>query len=218
MNIVEIYKERYSTKSFNANKKISNADFNKLEQALILSPSSTNIQPWHFIISNTTEGKERIIKATQGDYKSNLEKIVNSSHVVVFCSKTNVSDEHLSKILEKEDLDGRFSENSDLKNISHGARVRFSNLHKDTFNDLQSWLENQVYLNLGSFLVATASLKIDAVPIEGFDVSIMDKEFSLKEQGLKPLAIVALGYKKDDDFNFKLPKSRLNKADVITKI
>ncbi len=52
-------------------------------------------------------------------------------------------------------------------------------------------------------------LGIDALPIEGFDSKIIDKEFDLKKQGYKSLVMVAIGYHLDNDFNLALPKSRL---------
>ena len=36
-----------------------------LENLLRFSPSSTNLQPWHFIVAGTAEGKERVANAAQ---------------------------------------------------------------------------------------------------------------------------------------------------------
>lgn len=51
-NITEAMKWRYSTKDFDTNKKISAEDFQSLKDILRLSPSSPNIQPWHFVIAD----------------------------------------------------------------------------------------------------------------------------------------------------------------------
>ncbi|WP_279378833.1 nitroreductase family protein [Psychrobacter sp. JCM 18903] len=57
---------RYSTKEFDANKKISAADFQSLKDILRLSPSSTNIQPWHFVIADDETGKHVSQKVHKG--------------------------------------------------------------------------------------------------------------------------------------------------------
>ena len=60
MNIQEVLNWRYSTKEFDSTKKISNENLQKVKDLLQMSPSSTNIQPWHFIIAETEEGKKRV--------------------------------------------------------------------------------------------------------------------------------------------------------------
>lgn len=51
MNITEIVRQRYSTKSFDPSKKIAAENFAHIEAALRNSPSSVNMQPWHFIVN-----------------------------------------------------------------------------------------------------------------------------------------------------------------------
>ncbi|MBV8261805.1 MAG: NAD(P)H nitroreductase, partial [Paraburkholderia sp.] len=61
-------------------------------------------------------------------------------------------------------------------------------------------------------------LEIDACPMEGFDAKALDEELGLREQGLTALVVVGLGYRSADDFNAKLPKSRLPAASVFTDL
>lgn len=58
MNLTVILNNRYSAKDFDPNKKISAEDFEQLKSLLRMSPSSVNIQPWHFVIATTDEGKK----------------------------------------------------------------------------------------------------------------------------------------------------------------
>ena len=57
---------------------------------------------------------------------------------------------------------------------------------------------------------------IDATPIGGFDEQIISEELGLVEKGQIPSVLLALGYRSEQDFNAKLPKSRLNKDDIFT--
>lgn len=217
MNLIEIMERRYSTKKFDNTRKISAEDMKQIKELLRLSASSVNTQPWHFIIASSEEGKKQISKSTQGFYAFNDEKVLTASDIVVLCARTSMDEDYLQHILEKEDQDGRFA-NEEIKNGMHGGRSTFVNFHKNDYNDLQYWMDKQVYLNMGSLLLGSAALGIDAVPMEGFDVKILNEELGLTKKGFTAVALVPLGYKANDDFNAQLPKSRLSEEEVFTTI
>ncbi|MBN2899093.1 MAG: oxygen-insensitive NAD(P)H nitroreductase [Clostridia bacterium] len=217
MELIQLLNARYATKSFDASKKISEENLKKIEQLLQLSPSSTNIQPWHFILATSEEGKSRITKAMKGFYSFNEKKVLNASAVVVFATKVDIADEHLARISEQEDQDQRYA-TEQIKQDNYAGRKRFVDIHKYDRKDLHHWLEKQVYLNVGNFLLGLAHLGIDAVPMEGFDAKALDKEFALHEKGYTASVVVALGYRSESDYNSKLPKSRLAIESIIEKI
>ncbi|HKM27309.1 MAG TPA: oxygen-insensitive NAD(P)H nitroreductase [Thiopseudomonas sp.] len=218
MQLTEVLQRRYATKAFDATKKLPEAVVEQLFALLRLSPSSTNIQPWHFVVASTDEGKARLAKGAGGNYSYNQSKILNASHVVLFCARTQIDDEHLQKVLAAEERDGRFIANPEVKVAAHNTRVAYLNEHKFTKKDVPHWLEKQVYLNMGSFLLGAGLLDIDAVPLEGIDQAILDAEFGLNERDLTAIIAVALGYRAETDFNASLPKSRLAAEDVFTVI
>ena len=215
-NITEAMNWRYSTKEFDANKKISAADFQSLKDILRLSPSSTNIQPWHFVIADDEAGKARIAKGTQGMFDFNTAKVKDASHVIIFCSRIYADDEFLHEVLDKEDTDGRFAEPK-FKEQMHQVRKMFLDIRRYEQKDEPHWLVEQVYLNMGALLLGAATLGIDAVPMEGADLKALDEEFELRSKGYTAVAVISLGYRSEDDFNADLPKSRLSEASIITK-
>ncbi len=217
MEIIKVLKERYSTKEFDAAKKLSDEQIDHLEDLLQLSPSSTNIQPWHFILASTDEGKKRIAKSAHDFFSFNEAKILDASAVVIFASKIDLSEEFLNHISDKEESDGRFAQ-KEFKTQNHAARSIFANMHKLDYKDFQHWADKQVYLNLGNFLLGVASLGLDALPMEGIDLKMLDEEFNLREKGFTSSIVVSVGYHKSTDFNKNLPKSRLSKSEIIEKI
>ncbi|ALM21767.1 dihydropteridine reductase [Nonlabens sp. MIC269] len=216
-DIIEALKWRYTTKSFDPSKKISKENEEKIKELLQWSPSSINSQPWHFVLTSSEEGKKRLAKGTAGFFSFNESKVTQASHVVLFCTKTEISDQYLSEVTDKEDEDGRYA-NEDLKEQNLGAKKLFTNIHRYDLKDAQHWMEKQVYLNIGNFLLGVAALGIDAVPMEGIDMKALDEELGLREKGFSSIVMVGLGYRSEDDFNAKLPKSRLNQDDIITVI
>lgn len=211
-------KRRHTTKAYDSSKTISDENVEKIKELLRYSASSTNAQPWHFIIASTEEGKERIAKANESLYPFNNPSIRAASHVVIFCSRLTIEEDHLSKVLEQEEADGRFTRPSSKESMD-GARKMFINLHKHDYKDVQHWMDKQVYLNIGQFLLGVATLGIDATPMEGIDVKSIDEEFGLREKGYTCLVAVALGYHHpEEDYNAKLPKSRLPYSEILTEI
>lgn len=217
MNILEILKNRYSTKEFDNTKELTKEEIEAIEDLLQYSPSSTNIQPWHFIVATTKEGKERVTKATKGFFSFNEQKVLDASAVVIFASKVDLTDEYLNKVLEKEDNDGRFPQ-KEFKEQNHAGRSIFANMHKLDYKDFQHWADKQVYLNLGNFLLGTAALGLDSIAMEGLDLKVLDEEFKLREKGYTSSIVVAVGHHSDSDFNKTLPKSRLAKEDIIERV
>jgi len=59
MELASLAKRRYTTKAFDASRKIPQASIDALLEQLRHSPSSVNSQPWHFVIASTDEGKAR---------------------------------------------------------------------------------------------------------------------------------------------------------------
>ena len=218
MQLTDALNRRYATKAFDATKKLPEAVVEQLFALLRLSPSSTNIQPWHFIVASTEQGKARLAKGAGGSYSYNESKILNASHVVLFCARTQVDEVHLQNVLAAEERDGRFTAKPEMKNAAHNTRVAYLNEHKYIHKDVPHWLEKQVYLNMGSFLLGAALLEIDAVPLEGIDQAVLDAEFDLNSFDLTAVTAVALGYRADSDFNAGLPKSRLAVDDIFTLI
>lgn len=217
MNLENVLNWRYSTKSFDPARKISAKDFKQITNLLRMSPSSTNLQPWHFVIAHTREGKEKVAKSAHGFFEFNAKKITEASHIIVFASRLTADEPYMQHILEQEEKDGRFP-TSELKQMMHGGRNAFADIHKYETKDLQHWMEKQVYLNMGNLLLGAAALSIDAVPMEGVDMKVLDSEFGLREKGFTAIAVVSLGYRLESDFNASTPKSRLPEEEIITLV
>ncbi|MFI3142252.1 MAG: oxygen-insensitive NAD(P)H nitroreductase [Clostridia bacterium] len=216
MNIIKILQNRYTTKLFDPQKKITDEDMQKVKEILNLSASSLNLQPWKFVIAQSEGAKQKLMKATDGMFAQNQTKILNSSAVVIFSSKLSLDDEYLAYICDCEEKSGRFKDEAAKQNY-YNARCNYRNMHSDKFDDIKRWTAKQAYLNLGNFLVSTASLGIDSCTMEGLDMEIINEEFDLTQKGYTACFAVAIGYRSEDDFNdiSRCPKSRLEIDEII---
>lgn len=217
MNIINLLQKRYSAKDFDSSKKLSDEQVADIKLLLQLAPSSTNIQPWHFILAMTDEGKARVVKSMHDFYSFNADKCMGASAVVVFATRVDISEEYLLHVLDVEERDGRFTE-PEFKDQMHGGRSIFHGMHQYDYKDATHWAEKQVYLNLGNFLLGVAAMGLDALPMEGCDMKVLNEEFGLREKGFTASFAVAVGYHTDQDFNASLPKSRLPQSEIIEEI
>ncbi|EJJ7098624.1 oxygen-insensitive NAD(P)H nitroreductase [Salmonella enterica] len=217
MDIVSVALKRYSTKAFDPSKKLTAEEADKIKTLLQYSPSSTNSQPWHFIVASTEECKARVAKSAAANYVFNERKMLDASHVVVFCAKTAMDDAWLERVVDQEEADGRFA-TPEAKAANDKGRRFFADMHRVSLKDDHQWMAKQVYLNVGNFLLGVAAMGLDAVPIEGFDAEVLDAEFGLKEKGYTSLVVVPVGHHSVEDFNAGLPKSRLPLETTLTEV
>ncbi len=213
MKPADIAAKRYATKLFDPTKKISDEDFAQILAVLRLSPSSVNSQPWHFVITNNDDGKSRIAKSCHGPYEYNKPKVLDASHCLICCIRTDIDNDYLEKLADQEERDGRY--------VDAAAREKYRELRtmyvgmRKQLNDIPIWATHQLFLNMGATLFAAGQMGMDAVPMEGIDTAILDEEFNLPARGYKAIAAISFGYASADDFNAKLPKSRLPEEDII---
>ena len=217
MDLLNVSKTRYTTKAYDANRKIPQPQFERLLEILRLSPSSINIQPWHFFIADSTAAKERIAKALVGKYAYNAAKVLDSSHTILFCTKADITEQHLENLINQDDLSGRFKDEK-AKQGQQDARTGYVDYYRNEKGDVQRWAENQTFIALGQLLLAAGIEGIDATPMGGFDEAILTEELQLAEKGLIPSVLLTLGFRSEVDFNATLPKSRLNKEDIFTQL
>ncbi|UXY11011.1 oxygen-insensitive NAD(P)H nitroreductase [Kosakonia sp. ML.JS2a] len=208
---------RHTVKAFEPGKTLPQEKIDTLLNVLQNSPSSVNSQPWHFVVASTQEGRETIAKSTSGAYAYNEPKVLNASHVIALCMRSDLDDQHLQNVLAQEQKDGRF--------VAEGAqagqdksRRSYVDMHRYEQRDIPQWMEKQVYLALGGLLLSAAMLDIDATPMEGFDQRALDLALGLREKGLTSVVLVSLGFRSEKDFNAALPKSRLPRDEIFTFI
>lgn len=196
MIFLDLAKSRYTTKSYDPTQKIAPEKLETLKQIIRLSPSSINSQPWKFTFVEDEKVKSELAAVSFW----NAEKINKASQLVVFSAIDNI--EAFESQIQERLLEGQIAFYNDFVKPKGEAAIR-------------AWLQHQVYLSLGFFLSACASLEIDSTPMEGIQNEAYDTILNI--EGYKSLFAVAIGYRDPADFNQPSlnPKSRFDSNDVI---
>lgn len=216
MNVAQLATTRRTAKAFAPGRPLPADVLEQIRVLLRYSPSSVNSQPWHFVLAESADAKERLARAMPPPYAYNAPKVRNASLVVAFCVRADLDDAHLDGLLAQERRDGRLPDDDAAANQAKSRRT-YLDLHRQR-GDVRAWMEKQVYLAVGGLLFGAAALGLDACPMEGFDADLLDAELGLRERGLSAIALVALGWRGPDDWNAALPKSRLPANAVFTEI
>lgn len=213
--IIEDLLWRRTTKKYDASKKVSEADLEVLFEAMRLSASSINSQPWKFVVIDSEEAKERMHKTFDRMHAYNQPHVMESSQLILFAHNPRYTRSDFDKVVDQYIEDERVK--AEDRDKAYGA-FSFAEQNTDETGNTDSWAKAQTYLALGNTLHTLARLKIDSTPIEGIDVEMVNEEFKDELEGYKCDVALAIGYHHEDDYNAKLPKSRLKMDKVLVRI
>jgi nitroreductase/dihydropteridine reductase len=214
--IIEDLTSRHTVKKYDASRKIPAADLNILFEAMRLSASSINSQPWKFIVLESGEAKTRMSKTFANMHEYNKKHVFDSSQMILFAHNPKYTRDDYAKVVDKGIEDKR----TPLENREAAFGIYlFAELNTAEDGDTSTWTKAQTYLALGNTLHILARLEIDSTPMEGIDIELVNKEFSAELDGYQCDVALAIGYHQPEaDFNAKLPKSRLALNDVLVRI
>ena len=204
MNYLENLKWRYATKKFDASKKVSYKDLEKLKKAIQLSVSSYGLQLYKVLIIENIALRESLKHFSWGQ-----NQITDASHLIVFCNYTNVENKHIDGFIE---LTSK-TQDIDITNLNEYGSFIKGKIKQMTQSELFNWTSKQTYLALGNLLNACADLRIDSCPMEGFESEKYNDILGLSEQGLNAAVIATIGYRSFEDYSQNRSKVRkpLNK-------
>jgi nitroreductase/dihydropteridine reductase len=205
---------KHLTRAFDPSKTIPEETLQQLLRFLRSTPSSTNIQPNHFYVLATAEGKEHLVANLGERFQDNSEKILNASHTIILTTRADLPDSHVEEVFNKETADGRFPDPA-KRALWQSMTRDFLNLRNYGYKDLNHWMEKQTYMALGMTMMAAAELGVEATPLEGFDPTSVDKAFKIRETGHTTTVLLALGYP-DPTKAYSTPISRFEADRLFT--
>jgi nitroreductase/dihydropteridine reductase len=204
---------RHSTKKYDSSRKVSAEDLEVLYEAMRLTASSINSQPWKFIVIESDEAKARMNKTFATKHQYNQPHVFESSQIILFAHNPYYTREDYAIVVDKGIEDGRTKpENRDA---AFGV-FSFAEFNTDENGYTAPWTKAQLYIAMGNTLHTLARLKIDSTPLEGIDIDLVAEEFKEELDGYQCDVALAIGYQHPEkDFNAKLPKSRLSPEKIF---
>lgn len=210
MKLLDTLKWRYATKKFDSSKKVDQKLIDQIVEAARLAPTSSGLQPFKVIVITNQELKEKIVPIAFGQ-----QQVADASHLLVFAAWDNYTAERIDHIYNlitternqpadqytpyTDRLKGAYLNRPAQENFEHAAR--------------------QSYIAFALAIAEAADLGVDATPMEGFENEALDQLLNLKEQGLKSVTILPLGYRDEtNDWLVNLKKVRHPESEFVVEI
>ena len=204
--ILHDLRSRYTCKKYDPNRKVPEEKLQILYEALRLTPSSINSQPWKFIVIASDEAKRRLYDTFSEPYYFNRQHVLDSTVTILFAHNPRYTLEDYEKVVEKMIRDGRLPAEKRERALQS---FRFAQMHTDESGFNGHWTKAQLYIALGNAYHTLARLGVDSTALEGIDVERVEEEFREELAGFRCHVALAIGYHDEtEDFNAGLPKSR----------
>lgn len=201
---------RYAAKTFDPQKKISSTDWQALERALVLTPSSYGLQPWKFLVVQDPAVRQKLQAASW-----NQRQVTEASHFVVFAHRISINEEYIDHYLQSiattrgipvETLAG--FRKGIVGDVINGVRSKI----------IPEWSGRQAYIALGNFMTSAATMRVDTCPLEGLDPVRYDEILNLQGTEYRALVACAAGYRNAADSLATAKKVRFPLADMVQPI
>ncbi|RRJ94259.1 NAD(P)H-dependent oxidoreductase [Opitutaceae bacterium TAV4] len=198
---------RYATKQFDPQRKIADADWAALEQALVLAPSSFGIQPWKFLVIDTPALREQLKPVTWGQ-----SAVTDAAKYVVFLVR---------KGLDEAYLDRHIARTAEVRGITieslapYKSKIMGKITAATADGTIDTYSTEQVFIAMGQFITAAAMLGIDTCAIGGLQPAKYDEILNLTGTPYRTVAAVAAGYHSPADKYATTPKVRFPFAEIV---
>lgn len=198
--ILDVFRNRYTCKGYDPEKKVSDEDFMTIMEVARLSPSGMGYEPWKFILLNNKSIKEKIRPYCWGA----LAALDGASHFVLVLARSNYDMKYNSDYLS---YITREIQNYPEDKIA-GRTERFKSFQENDFELFENeralfdWTCKQTYIPFANMLTTAAILGVDSTPIEGFnkkkveEILIKEGVYDPKHFGIS--SMIAFGYKNRD--------------------
>ena len=207
MSLIDKLQWRYATKKMDPAKAVPQDKVDQILEAIRLTASSSGLQPYEVLVITNKEIREKIKPIANGQ-----SQIIDCSHLLVFAAWDNYTAERINHAFDMTEKTRNFTSDA-------GTAYRQMLLKVYPARDVEvnfTHAAKQVYIGLGTALIAAADQEVDSTPMEGFDPQALDTILNLKEKGLRSVVMLPLGYRKaDEDWLLNLKKVRRGKESFI---
>jgi len=200
MSSIKHLEWRYATKKFDPTKKFSKSQVDILKNVFNLTATSYGLQPLKMLVVSNDAIKHQLF-----EHSYNQAQVADCSHLLVICIKTNIDGDYVD---DKFDLEIEIR-GTEEETISGFRKFLKENINNKSDDDIETSNKHQAYIALGNLMTVCAFERIDSCPMEGFNPQKFDEILNLKEQDLKSVLLLPVGFRAEDDFMSQLEKVRI---------
>jgi nitroreductase len=199
-SLSEVIKERHSVRKYDSSYKISQQEIKDMLKEATQAPSSSNLQPWRFIVIQDQETKKELRAIA-----NNQEQVETASAVIAV-----LGDKEMYKSVEKvyrSAYEAGFMDEANMNRLIEGTNKTYPLAPVETLKNIASYDAGLVSMQL---MLIAKDRGYDTVPMGGFDKDKFVKMFNVSDR-LFPVVLISIGKAAAPAFN----TTRLPLEDVL---
>lgn len=181
-DFLTVVKSRRSVRVYDPNFAISKDEIDELLRTAVLAPSSSNLQPWRFLVIQDAERKQQLLPIA-----FNQQQVVEASAVIAVLADLK-SYEKAELIYDQAVKAGYMSEATKTDFVSRTVGM-YGSLPPAKLRDIALVDGGLVSMQL---MLAAKAKGYDTVPMGGYDAAKFKEAFGISEQ-YAPVMLIALG-------------------------
>ncbi|WP_040951809.1 nitroreductase family protein [Gorillibacterium massiliense] len=181
-SFTEVVRGRHSVRSYDKSVRLSHEEIKEILAEAALAPSSSNMQPWRFLVIETEE-----LKAKLQPIANNQSQVSEAAAVIVvlgdregYLKANEIYEETMKQGFMPEDIAKSFAERS---------IALYGSLPQER-------LDRIVYIDGGlvsqQLMLVARAHGYDTVPMGGYDEALLKEAFNISDRYL-PVMLIALG-------------------------
>jgi nitroreductase len=179
---LDVIQERRSVRTFDSTVKISRQEMTEILELATLAPSSSNLQPWRFLIIDKPELKKKLLPIS-----FNQQQVVEASAVIAVLG--DVKSYKKAEKIYGQAVEAGFMPADTAKSFIERTVGMYSNLQPEVARQI-------VYTDGGlismQLMLVARSKGYDTVPMGGYDKAKFVEAFGISEQFV-PVMLIAIG-------------------------
>jgi nitroreductase len=179
---LDVIQERRSVRTFDSTVKISRQEMTEILELATLAPSSSNLQPWRFLIIDKPELKKKLLPIA-----FNQQQVVEASAVIAVLG--DVKSYKKAEKIYGQAVEAGFMPADTAKSFIERTVGMYSNLQPEVARQI-------VYTDGGlismQLMLVARSKGYDTVPMGGYDKAKFVEAFGISEQFV-PVMLIAIG-------------------------
>jgi len=178
----KVMHERKSVRKYDANYKIPQAELKELLTEATTAPSSSNLQPWRFLVI-----QDATVKKELRQIANNQEQIETASAIIAVLGDTEMykNDE---EIYTKNFEQGYMDEATKNSMIENSLKL-YPNLPKEILKNIATFDAGLISMQI---MLLAKDMGYDTVTMGGFNKEAFAKHFELADH-LVPIVLIAIG-------------------------
>lgn len=205
---------RYATKNYDSSKILDKEILYALQEILRLTPTTMGLQLWRFVMVRNLEVRKKLIPLSNLTHVGHEEQhVLSASHLVVFARPAKFEEALIDKHIEHV----AYIRGQSISEL-HGYSASLHHWASNNIESMESWMDHQAYLALGTFISACASARIDSCPIENFSKDGFDEVLGLTERHLRSVVACTIGVRSPTDKYAKEKKVRYPVDELIIEL